>query len=95
MINMSNAFVFLNCDIGTELEIIDKMNKIAGVSETVRVSGIYDIIAKVREESKESISRLVKQIRGIDNVRSSLTMIVAEDPVRHLKDVYKLASALG
>ena len=83
MINMSNAFVFLNCDIGTEPAIIDEMNKIAGVSETARVSGVYDIVAKVSEESKESIARLVKQIRGIANVRSSLTMIVAEDPVKH------------
>ncbi len=78
MINMSNAFVFLNCDIGAEPEIIEKMSKIAGVSETSRVSGVYDIVAKVSEESKESIARLVKQIRGIANVRSSLTMIVAE-----------------
>ena len=87
MINMSNAFVFLNCDIGTEPAIIDEMNKIAGVSETARVSGVYDIVAKVSEESKESIARLVKQIRGIANVRSSLTMVVAEDPVRYLAGV--------
>jgi hypothetical protein len=93
MINMSNAFVFLNCDIGAEPEIIDRINKIAGVSETAQVSGVYDIVAKVSEESKESIARLVKQIRGIANVRSSLTMIVAEDSVRHLAGV-KQASAL-
>lgn len=93
MINMSNAFVFLNCDIGAESEIIEKMSKIAGVSETARVSGVYDIIAKVSEESKESIARLVKQIRGIANVRSSLTMIVAEEHVRHLAGI-KQASAL-
>lgn len=81
MINMSNAFVFLNCDLGAELDIIREMSKMPGVSETSRVSGIYDIVAKVSEESKESIVRLIKQIRGIENVRSSLTMIVAEDQV--------------
>ena len=80
---MSRAFVFLNCDIGAEPAIIGEMNKIAGVSEIAQVSGIYDIVAKVNEESKESVTRLVKQIRGIDNVRSSLTMIVTEDPVKH------------
>lgn len=81
MINMSSAFVFLNCDIGSEPEIIYEMNKISGVSETARLSGNYDIVAKVSKESREGIVRLVRQIRGIANVRSSLTMIVAEDPI--------------
>lgn len=76
---MSKAFVFLNCDIGAESEIINEMNKIAGVSEAVRVSGAYDIVAKISEQSKEGIVNLVKKIRGISKIRSSLTMIVAED----------------
>jgi hypothetical protein len=79
MTSMSKAFVFLNCDIGAEPEIIDQMNKISGVHEAVRVSGVYDIVAKISEESKESIVKLVKKIRGISSIRSSLTMIVAED----------------
>jgi len=79
MMNMSKAFVFLNCDIGAESKIINEMNKIAGVSEAVRVSGAYDIVAKISEQSKESIVNLVKKIRGISNIRSSLTMIVAEE----------------
>lgn len=77
---MSNAFVFLNCDIGAEPEIISEMNKINGVSEVARVSGVYDIVARISEESRESIAVLVKKIRGISSIRSSLTMVIAEDP---------------
>ena len=76
---MLNAFVFLNCDIGAEPAIINEMNRITGVSETMRVTGVYDIVAKISEESKENIVRLVKKIRGIASIRSSLTMIIAED----------------
>jgi DNA-binding Lrp family transcriptional regulator len=76
---VSSAFVLLNCDIGTELSIIDKLSKITGVSEAMRVSGIYDILAKLNDQSKEDVIGLVKQIRAIDNIRSSLTMIVAKD----------------
>jgi hypothetical protein len=83
---MSSAFVFLNCDIGAEPAIINEMNKIAGVSEAVRVSGVYDIVAKVSEESRENIVKLVKKIRGIASIRSSLTMIIAEDSVKHLAE---------
>lgn len=84
IINVLNAFVFLNCDIAAEPTIIKEMNKIAGVSEAVRVSGIYDVVAKVSEESRGNIVKLVKEIRGIPSVRSSLTMIIAEGSVKPL-----------
>jgi hypothetical protein len=76
---MFKAFVLLNCDIGAEGAIINQMNTISGVSEAVRVSGVYDIVAKLSDESKEKISLLVRKIRAIANIRSSLTMIVASE----------------
>jgi len=84
---MSTAFVFLNCELGTEPAIIDEMKGISGVSEAVRVSGVYDIVAKVSDESREHVSKVVKKIRAIANIRSSLTMIVTEDVVKHLEAV--------
>ena len=84
---MSTAFVFLNCELGTERAIIDEMKDISGVFEVVRVSGVYDIVAKVSDESREHISRVVKKIRGISNIRSSLTMVVTEDIVKQLEVV--------
>lgn len=75
---MLNAFVFLNCNIGTEPIILNEITDISGVSEAVELSGVYDIVAKVSEESPEDIARSVRKISAIANVRSSLTMIVAE-----------------
>jgi len=75
---VSSAFVLLNCDIGAERSIIDELNKITGVTEAVRVSGIYDIVAKLSEQSKEDVISLLKQIRAISHIRSSLTMIIAK-----------------
>lgn len=76
---MLNAFVFLNCDIGTESAIVSEISDISGVYEAVRVSGVYDVVAKVSEESRENIAKSVKKIRAIANIRSSLTMIVSEE----------------
>ena len=76
--NMLNAFVFLNCNIGTEPVILNEITDICGVSEAVELSGVYDIVAKVSEESREDIAKSVRKIRAIANVRSSLTMIVSE-----------------
>jgi DNA-binding Lrp family transcriptional regulator len=75
---MLNAFVFLNCNIGTEPIILSEITDISGVSEAVELSGVYDIVAKVSEESPEDIAKSVRKISAIANVRSSLTMIVAE-----------------
>ena len=75
---MLNAFVFLNCNIGTEPVILNEITDISGVSEAVELSGVYDIVAKVSEESQEDIAKSVRKISAIANVRSSLTMIVAE-----------------
>ncbi|HEX6281530.1 MAG TPA: Lrp/AsnC family transcriptional regulator [Nitrososphaera sp.] len=76
---MLNAFVFLNCDISTGPAIISEISNISGVSEAVRVSGVYDIVAKVSEESREDISRSIKKIRAIANITSSLTMIASDE----------------
>lgn len=76
---MLNAFVFLNCDNSTGPATISEISNISGVSEAVRVSGVYDIVAKVSEESREDISRSIKKIRAIANITSSLTMIESEE----------------
>jgi C4-type Zn-finger protein len=76
---MLNAFVFLNCDISTGPATVSEISNISGVSEAVRVSGVYDIVAKVTKESREDISRSIKKIRAIANITSSLTMIESEE----------------
>jgi DNA-binding Lrp family transcriptional regulator len=76
---MLNAFVFLNCDISTGPATNREISNITGVSEAVRVSGVYDIVAKLSEESREDISRSIKKIRAIANITSSLTMIESEE----------------
>lgn len=52
------------------------------------MTGVYDIVARVSDESKENIWNLVKKIRAIASIRSSLTMVVAgEDAAKQLEVV--------
>jgi hypothetical protein len=77
---MLNTFVFLNCNIGTEPAIVSELiGNIAGVSEDIQVPGVYDIVAKVSEESMKDIANLEKKIRAIANIRSDPTMIISEE----------------
>ncbi|HZA48297.1 MAG TPA: Lrp/AsnC ligand binding domain-containing protein [Nitrososphaera sp.] len=84
---MLNAFVFLNCDIGTEPAILNEITDISGVSEAVQLYGVYDIVAKVSGESREDIAKSVRKIHAIPNIRSSLTMVVAEEEEHSIKQI--------
>lgn len=53
---MSGAFVFLNCDIGSDKAIIAEMNFTSGVSRAMSVSGIYDIVANINADSDRGLA---------------------------------------
>ena len=50
------------------------------VKETFMVYGVYDIIATVKAETMDKLKEIVTwNLRSLDKVRSTLTMIVVED----------------
>ncbi|NOJ28099.1 MAG: AsnC family transcriptional regulator [Nitrososphaera sp.] len=76
---MPTAYVLINCDLGSEEEIINQLKKLPGTVEVSGVYGVYDIIAKVKSDSMENLREAITwQVRKIDKVRSTLTMIVIE-----------------
>jgi hypothetical protein len=76
---MLNAFTVLNCGIGTEPAIVSEINDMSGVSEAIQVPGMYDIVAKVSEQSRGDIVKSVENIRAIANIRSDPIMIMSEE----------------
>jgi DNA-binding Lrp family transcriptional regulator len=76
---MPTAYVLINCDLGSEEEIIRELKKMSGTIEVNGVYGVYDIIAKVSSDSMEKLRETITwHVRKIDKVRSTLTMIVIE-----------------
>jgi DNA-binding Lrp family transcriptional regulator len=76
---MPTAYVLINCDLGSEEEIIRELKKMPGTVEVSGVYGVYDIIAKVTSDSMEKLRETITwHVRKIDKVRSTLTMIVIE-----------------
>lgn len=75
---MSEAYVLINCDLGTEDLVIKELRSVSGVSEVKGVFGVYDIIARVNADSEINIKKIVSKIRSMNNVKSSLTMMVIE-----------------
>jgi DNA-binding Lrp family transcriptional regulator len=77
--SMPTAYVLINCDLGSEEEIIRELKKMPGTVEVSGVYGVYDIIAKVSSDTMEKLRETITwHVRKIDKVRSTLTMIVIE-----------------
>ena len=76
---MPTAFVMINTEIGSEKEVLDEIRKIDAVKESYMVYGVYDIVAKVGADTMDNLTEIVTwNVRRLDKVRSTLTMIVIE-----------------
>lgn len=76
---MPSAFVLINTEIGYENEILKELKKIKTVKEAHVIYGVYDVIARVEAESMDKLKEAISwNIRRLDKVKSTLTMIVIE-----------------
>jgi DNA-binding Lrp family transcriptional regulator len=73
---MPEAYVLINCDLGSEEAIIEELKHVDNISEVHGTFGAYDIIAKLASEKVDSLRQTITwQIRKIANVRSTLTLM--------------------
>ena len=80
--NMPAAFVLLNTEVGFETDVLEKLKKVEGVDEASAVYGVYDIVARVKADTMDRLKEIMSfRIRRLNNVRSTLTMIIVEEKV--------------
>jgi DNA-binding Lrp family transcriptional regulator len=79
------AFVLINSDLGKDVETIQKIKEIIESEKDVKfelqgVYGVYDIVVKVSSDDSPKLRSIVtNKIRKIENVQSTLTMMVIEE----------------
>ena len=82
---MPTTYILINSDLGSDVEIIKKIKEIldkeSGVQYEVQgVYGVYDIIVKITADSMDRLRNIItSNIRKIDKVYSTLTMMVIEE----------------
>ena len=82
---MSTAYVMINSDLGKDIDIIAKIKEILQAEKDISfeiqgVYGVYDIIVKISSDESATVRKIVtNQIRKIENVQSTLTMVVIEE----------------
>lgn len=76
---LPKAFVLINAEIGAESEVTDELRSVPDVKEAHVVYGVYDIICMVEAKTMDRLKEIITwNIRRLDKVRSTLTMIVME-----------------
>ena len=72
---MEIAYLLIQCDMGSEIDIIQQLVKIPEVKEVRGTYGVYDIFAKLESDSREKLDEiLTNNIRKIPKIRSTNTL---------------------
>ena len=73
---MTVAYVLINCDLGSEENVISQLKSFGDVREVHGTFGAYDILAKLASEKAENIRETITwKIRKINQIRSTLTLM--------------------
>jgi|TARA_B100001013_G_scaffold296352_1_gene196873 DNA-binding Lrp family transcriptional regulator len=82
---VSTAYVLINSDLGKDVDIIAKIKEILESEKDISfeiqgVYGVYDIIVKISSDDSAHVRSIVtNQIRKIENIQSTLTMVVIDE----------------
>ena len=76
---MAKAYVLMNCDLGSEKNVIASLKEIDDVKEVHGTLGLYDIIAKIESDSEEKVKDVItNQIRKMSKIHSTMTLTRSE-----------------
>ena len=81
---LPTSYVLINSNLGTDVQIIKEVKELLASQSDVKleiqgVYGVYDIIVKLSSDNGEKLRSIVTDdIRKIENVQSTLTMLVIE-----------------
>lgn len=77
---MPRAYVLFNVGSGSEDQVLKDAKSMDGVQEAYVSYGVYDLVLKIKTDSMEQLKEIISyHLRRINNVRSTLTLILAEE----------------
>lgn len=72
---METLYILINCDLGSEVDIINEFMKIPEVKEVRGTYGVYDIFVKLQGDTREALGNIIThKIRRIQKIRSTVTL---------------------
>ena len=70
------AYILINCNTGSETNVISELKELSEVVEINGVWGKYDIFLKVKTADPNGIEQIVKRLRNHPDVIDTYTMHV-------------------
>ena len=76
---MAKAYVLINCDLGSEDDMIRDIKKLEYVKDVTGTFGAYDIVARIEADTQEQLREAITwKIRKKKRIRSTLTLMEVE-----------------
>jgi uncharacterized protein with GYD domain len=76
---MAKAYVLINCDLGSEDDMIRDIKKLEYVKDVTGTFGAYDIVARIEADTQEQLREAITwKIRKKKKIRSTLTLMEVE-----------------
>lgn len=73
---MTTAYVMINCELGAEETIIEKLKEIEQVKDVFGTIGTHDMMVKLDAENFEKIREIVsRNIQKIEKIRTISTLV--------------------
>ena len=77
---MPMAYVLINTEPKHMENVVSTLEKLDAVVEIFPVYGVYDVVAKIQADTMEKLKDIVTwKVRSLDDVRSTITMLVLEE----------------
>ena len=76
---MPIGYVLISAETGHTEGVLAELEKMDAVEEAYMVYGTFDIVAKIRTDTMDTIKDTIIQVRLLGKVRSTQTMVVMGD----------------
>jgi hypothetical protein len=79
LLDMQEAYILLNCERGSEGQLLKTLSGFEGVKELRGVFGAYDILVKLELPLAEMLNETVRtKIRNLQKISGSLILLTNE-----------------
>ena len=78
---MNTAFVLVNCDLGYEIQTIEKLKELC--DEVQGTYGIYDFIGKINYQDIDVLEKKLQKVRHVEKVTHTVTIHTIPEQSRY------------
>lgn len=77
--NMTKAYLMINCEAGSEAQVLDELKTISGIRAAELTLGRHDILALLETSSVDELrDTIIMRIRKIPEILSTTTLMCVD-----------------